>query len=192
MKIQFSGGSATEKAALADLLREHGIEVEAGDGNTGNTLQFAPAFRGTRHSHSNNGSLFETEHFLARVTAGFAESLDYQTTLFNVARLCVPFLADWCVVDMLEEGGTIARLAVTHADGSQVQLARMFKELAPPTIDSDHILSRVIRTGESNYVGEVNDDILMQTARHDKHLQMLRAIGICSHMIVPLKARGQT
>src|SRR4051794_26100010 len=186
MKIQFSGGSATEKAALADLLREHGIEVETGDGNnsnTGNTLQFAPAFRGTRHSHSHNGSLFETEHFLARVTAGFAESLDYQTTLFNVARLCVPFLADWCVVDMLEEDGTIARLAVTHADRSKDHLARMFKERIPPPVDSDHIVSKVIRTGESDFTGEVNDEVLVQTARDDTHLQILREIGICSHMI---------
>ena len=38
-------------------------------------------------------------------------SLDYHETLASVARLVVPRLADWCVVDVLEEDGTVRRLA---------------------------------------------------------------------------------
>ena len=32
-----------------------------------------------------------------------ASSLDYRETLSSVARLAVPTLADWCVVDVLDE-----------------------------------------------------------------------------------------
>src|SRR6476659_407620 len=113
MKVIFVDGSAAEKAALADLLREHSIDVDTGDGSS---MQLASAVTTAQHNYSAGGSAFETEHFLARATAGLAESLDYETTLANVARLCVPFLADWCVVDMLVEGGRIARLVVTNAD----------------------------------------------------------------------------
>lgn len=36
--------------------------------------------------------------FLAGTGALAAASLDYETTLASVARLAVPFLADWCSV----------------------------------------------------------------------------------------------
>jgi PAS domain S-box-containing protein len=38
--------------------------------------------------------------FLAEASTLLASSLDYQTTLAQVARLAVPELADWCAVDM--------------------------------------------------------------------------------------------
>ena len=41
--------------------------------------------------------------FLAESSATLASSLDYRTTLVNVARLAVPTLADWCAVDVMEE-----------------------------------------------------------------------------------------
>src|SRR5213593_416687 len=39
---------------------------------------------------------------LAAASAALVGSLDYEATLGQVARLVVPALADWCVVDLLE------------------------------------------------------------------------------------------
>ena len=41
--------------------------------------------------------------FLAEVSTILASSLDYETTLASVAKLAVPFLADWCTVDIVED-----------------------------------------------------------------------------------------
>ncbi|TAK08644.1 MAG: PAS domain S-box protein, partial [Candidatus Manganitrophaceae bacterium] len=49
--------------------------------------------------------------FLAEASTLLASSLDYETTLASVARLAVPYLADGCVVDILEENQTVRRLA---------------------------------------------------------------------------------
>src|SRR5215211_5458073 len=54
--------------------------------------------------------------FLAESGETLASSLDYRTTLANVARLAVPTLADWCAVDVMEEDGSVERLAVEHHD----------------------------------------------------------------------------
>ena len=43
--------------------------------------------------------------FLAEASAAPGRSLDYRSTLAEVARLAVPFLADWCLVDVLEGSG---------------------------------------------------------------------------------------
>ena len=39
--------------------------------------------------------------------ATWPSSLDYETTLERVAWLAVPALADWCLVDVLDEDGEI-------------------------------------------------------------------------------------
>ena len=61
--------------------------------------------------------------FLAESGATLSTSLDYRDTLANVARLAVPTLADWCAIDVMEEDGTVERLAVEHSDPEKVTLA---------------------------------------------------------------------
>ncbi|MCC2671570.1 MAG: multi-sensor hybrid histidine kinase, partial [Armatimonadetes bacterium] len=54
--------------------------------------------------------------FLAEASEILASSLDYETTLGNVARLCVPFLAQACLIDVVEDTG-LRRLAAVRAEG---------------------------------------------------------------------------
>src|SRR5215204_5971509 len=42
----------------------------------------------------------EAQRFLAEAGESLSSSLDYRATLARVARLAVPYLADWCVVDI--------------------------------------------------------------------------------------------
>src|SRR5688572_32732001 len=49
---------------------------------------------------------------LSEASRILGSSLDYETTLRNVAGLAVPQLADCCAVDLLEPGGVIRRVAV--------------------------------------------------------------------------------
>src|SRR5690606_6729383 len=54
--------------------------------------------------------------FLSEASRVLSSSLDYETTLRRLAHLAVPTLADWCIVDVLEESGEIRRLEVAHVD----------------------------------------------------------------------------
>ncbi|MBO0351067.1 PAS domain S-box protein [Phormidium pseudopriestleyi FRX01] len=46
----------------------------------------------------------ESRSFLAEATTLLTASLDYQTTLENLARLLVPRFADWCAINVMENG----------------------------------------------------------------------------------------
>src|SRR5947209_7346749 len=70
--------------------------------------------------------------FLIGSSQAFASSLDYATTLSNVAHLVVPQLADWCVIDIVEDDGSIDRLAAAHADPKREQWAREMTKRYPP------------------------------------------------------------
>src|SRR5207247_1724155 len=65
----------------------------------------------------------EERRFLAEASAILASSLDYETTLKNVASLSVPQFADWCAVDVVRDAGTVERLTIAHADPAQVRRA---------------------------------------------------------------------
>src|SRR5205085_9414108 len=49
----------------------------------------------------------ERLRFLAEASSTLASSLEYPTTLENVARLAVPRFADWCAVDVVDDDGAI-------------------------------------------------------------------------------------
>ena len=68
--------------------------------------------------------------FLADASTELASSLDYQATLAKVAQLAVPTFADWCAIDVVEDG-RLHRLAVAHVDPAKVQLAQRARGAVP-------------------------------------------------------------
>jgi PAS domain S-box-containing protein len=54
--------------------------------------------------------------FLARAAAILASSPEFETTIRRVAELAVRDIADWCVVDLIEEDGSATRLAVARGE----------------------------------------------------------------------------
>jgi PAS domain S-box-containing protein len=134
----------------------------------------------------------EAQRFLAQVGATLSSSLDYPTTLASVANLAVPHLADWCVIDVLEEDGSLDRLAMTHQNPDKVALAQELEERYPPDPDAPRGVAQVLRTGRSELVPEISESLLEKAARDAEHREILRGLGLKSYMIVPLVARGRT
>ena len=130
--------------------------------------------------------------FLAEVSTVLASSLDYETTLTAVARLAVPHVADWCVVDILEPGGLTRRLAVAHIDPNKVQLGWELARRYPPTLGDPRKTVRVLETGRSEIAAEIDDEVLVASARDPDHLAMLRAQACTSSICAALAARGRT
>jgi len=54
--------------------------------------------------------------FLTKASGVLSSSLDYETTLAQIARLIVTDLGDWCTIDVVEDDGEIRRLLVEHRD----------------------------------------------------------------------------
>jgi PAS domain S-box-containing protein len=130
--------------------------------------------------------------FLAEASAVLASSLDYETTLSNLARIVVPGLADWCTVHLLEESGSMSELAIAHADPAKVEWAREFRKRYPPDPRQSVGIWQVLRTGQSLVHREISDDLLVRGARDAEHLRLMRALGMRSVMMIPLVARGRT
>jgi PAS domain S-box-containing protein len=133
----------------------------------------------------------EAQRFLVRASAVLSSSLDYHETLASVARLAVPTLADWCAVDIVEEGGVFERLAVEHPDPEKVPLAYEIGRRYPPDPDAPTRLNHVLRTGEPEMMPEIPEELLDQVARDEEHRRLLESLDLRSYMIVPLVTRGR-
>ena len=152
----------------------------------------AEAFEEQRRLHAEAQRQSARLAFLAEASSIFG-SLDYQTTLRQVAQLAVPRVADWCAVDVLNpEGTAVERLAIAHADPDKVRLAEALQERYPTDLDSDRGVALVLRTGAPTLFAEVTDDMVLAWARDAAQLALLRSLSLQSLIIAPLNARGRT
>ena len=66
--------------------------------------------------------------FLAEIGTLLAASLDCETTLGNVARRVVPYLADWCLVYLAEADDKMRLLCAAHADPTRAAVASQLSD----------------------------------------------------------------
>jgi signal transduction histidine kinase len=130
--------------------------------------------------------------FLAKASGVLASSLDYRATLSSVARLSVPEMGDWCIVDVADADGRLQRLAVHHADPSKVEALRTLWELYPEAPNQPFGSGKVFETGEAEVTPEITDEMLHSFARDEPHYAILRDLGFKSYMSLPLSVRGRT
>ncbi len=128
--------------------------------------------------------------FVSEASAILAESVDYAGTLHRVADICVPQLADWCVVDVLEDSVGMHRVAVAHVDQEKLALAEEMRDRWPPDPDSG-LMRRMLETRRPVHIVDMDSEMLASAARDSEHLAVLREIGIRSVLVVPINARGE-
>ncbi|MGH9559335.1 MAG: GAF domain-containing protein [Bryobacteraceae bacterium] len=129
-------------------------------------------------------------NFLVRAGAVLSSSLDYKATLESLAELAVPFLADWCAVDIVAESGEVERLAVKHLDPAKIELVREAGARYPPGQDST--IRTALKTGKSLLIETIDDALLAARSRDADHLKLIRSLGLRSAILAPLVARGRT
>lgn len=129
---------------------------------------------------------------LAAAGPELSASLDYRGTLDSVARIVVPDLADWCLLDVIGENGEVQQLAAAHADPEKEELLRRLKDHRRFGEDDPGSTARVLNTGESVLVREVSAVFTEGGYISGEHLDIVRELAPRSVMCVPLLARGRT
>jgi signal transduction histidine kinase len=97
-------------------------------------------------------------------------SLDYATALAGVARLAVPFLADWCAVDITRtDGAGLERIGLAYTEEVGRALAGATEQLVPTPI-------------------EARDPHVW----HAEDLRRIHQLGLRSYLATPLQVPGKT
>ena len=132
----------------------------------------------------------EALRFLVEASAALDVTLDLDSILNTMARLCVPYLADGCMVDLLEEDGTIRRAASAAADPSfEPVLEELRRHQIRP--DGPHPIAHVLRTGRREIIHDMSDTVRRDMAESEPYYEALRRWPARSIVVVPISARGR-
>ncbi|HET9449790.1 MAG TPA: ATP-binding protein, partial [Aggregicoccus sp.] len=128
--------------------------------------------------------------FLLEASAQLAELSDEAQTFARVARLAVPQLAQWCLIDTVDEEGRPVRRASAHADPQRQQMLEALGRRYPPGWHDPSPTAHVLMTGRALRLSGAE---LLHAYAHDAaHAQALRELGARVALALPLQVRGQT
>ena len=131
--------------------------------------------------------------FLIGATAGLDASLDPEQTLRKIARTAVPELAELCVVDLLDRGGSIGNTVTAAVDPAVATAVERLRKTNPLERDGSHPVAQVLATGLPYVVNDLTDRLAMQqVAQSDEHQHFMRDAGYRSAAVFPMVARGRT
>jgi serine phosphatase RsbU (regulator of sigma subunit)/PAS domain-containing protein len=130
--------------------------------------------------------------FLARAGVLLDETLDYERTLRSVADIAVPEIADWCGVSVLDSSGALQQVAAAHVDPEQRALGEELTRRFPPERDTETGTMRVARTGTTEFVPEITEEMLVAGVPDPDQLALVRRLDLRSIIISPLRAHSRT
>ncbi|HVE74338.1 MAG TPA: SpoIIE family protein phosphatase [Mycobacteriales bacterium] len=127
--------------------------------------------------------------FLADASVALGASLDYPATAKAVCDLLVPRLADWCVVQVLEDDELVT-IGLTHFDPAKVAWAEEVAGDYPVDMKAPTGAPNVIRTGMTECYPEIPQEMIAAAAQSPEHLTMLTELGLVSALVTPLAGRS--
>ena len=134
----------------------------------------------------------QRQRFLARAGQVLASNLDYEQTLKRVAALAVPWLADWCAVDLPDSSGGIEQVALAHVDPQKIAAAEELRRRYPPDLTSTTGVPGILKGGAAELLPEIPDGLLADAIDDPDQLKAIRDIGMRSAMIVPMRSGEET
>ena len=124
--------------------------------------------------------------FLAAEGRRLAGSLDEETTLDAIARLSLPQLGAWCIVDMLDSDGAMHRLAIVHLDPTKQVLAHELAGRWTPELGDPFGVPAMLRAAGPVMIAEDIDGALAAAAHDPATLHVLLDLGVGPLLTVPL------
>ena len=127
---------------------------------------------------------------VADLGTSLENTLDHQDTLTRIARLMVRDLADFCIVDVLEDGANPRRMKAVHRDPTKAVLCELFQRLS---VEGWHarVFSSVVATTRACLVTVLSARHVELAAPSDEYAQALRELAPRSLIVVPLFAHGR-
>jgi PAS domain S-box-containing protein len=135
----------------------------------------------------------ERLRFLAEASVLLSSSLDYETTLANIAELAVPALASSCVIDLVGRHDALERVATVFDSGELTRLVDENRRRNPITSETRHPALTVLATGETVFYPDITDDVLpLVVDDRPDSVAIVRRLNPTSCVFVALRARGRT
>ncbi|MGY1640413.1 SpoIIE family protein phosphatase [Geodermatophilus sp. SYSU D00703] len=127
---------------------------------------------------------------MAEATGTLIATLDLGDLLDRLARLCVPLVADWVFVTLVDDSGAVVRTAWRHREGREEEL-QLLSSTHATHLPEESPTRRSISTGRPVVVQRA-DESLAGLFASDAARQAFARVGAASLLAVPMVARRRT
>ncbi|WP_408096873.1 ATP-binding protein [Peredibacter sp. HCB2-198] len=133
----------------------------------------------------------EMQKFLAEAGEILVSTLDYRLTLQSITKLAVPYLADWCAFDIVNEEGKLENLVITHKDPQKQELAIKLHDKYLCRPDSEVGAAKVIKTGKYIVFNDIDQELIQRVSLDEEQKQLTTELAATAALVVPLKLHGK-
>jgi len=128
---------------------------------------------------------------MAEATSALIATLDMSELLDRLAGLCVPRLADWCFVTLLDDYGDVREFAARHRDGRDDELQE-FGALHVPHLGPGSPSRRSMAASRPVVLDELTPEVLGEVFTYPGALEAFQGLGGAQIVTVPMVARRRT
>jgi signal transduction histidine kinase len=132
------------------------------------------------------------QQFLAEASRILALSLSDQILLADLARYCVPTIADYCSIHVADDDGTIRRVETAHYNPEKQEALRALVNRYHYRVDGPGEVPSVIRTQQPTLVPRIDLASIKASVADPETRRLIAEVGPTSFMCVPLVARGRS
>jgi PAS domain S-box-containing protein len=125
---------------------------------------------------------------MAEATSTLSATLDMSDLIDRLASLCVPLLADWVFLTLVDEHGVVRETAHRHRDGRESELAEL-AALHSLNLPADSPTRWSLTTSEPVLVEQVTPEWIDRVFPLPATAKLFRSLGGVSAITVPLVAR---
>ncbi|MCX4997156.1 SpoIIE family protein phosphatase [Streptomyces longwoodensis] len=134
---------------------------------------------------------WERLSLLADTTSALSSTLDLREGLRRVCHVLTQRLADWCVVDLLDEYGDAERICVVHREPQALSAGVDLGRLPPVSENARGPLARVLNGAGPLLITDVPTPDQAESALDARQLELFQQLGAGSTIMAPLRARRE-
>ncbi len=131
------------------------------------------------------------QQFLDQASELLMNSFDYETMLRDLARHCVPIMADWCSVHVLQDERKLFTVDFVADSPDLLAALSQLRENYPFDPEGTYGVAYVLRTGTALFLPEIDESVREAHAKDAEQLPLIRKLQVRSSLLVPMQARGQ-
>ncbi|MGZ4090031.1 MAG: PAS domain S-box protein [Bacteroidia bacterium] len=133
---------------------------------------------------------FEAQQkFLAEISVALSENVDVEARLFSIANLCVPFLADFCLLFIDEKNKFVPKTWVHREKSLQPDLGTLASDLFSKPEISPYKAGTITENLKPLIIENVTDSFLHAVTTSEEKFKSFKDLNPVSILFVPLVAR---
>lgn len=131
--------------------------------------------------------------FMAETSRVLTVAFDLAERLQSTAKIAVPFLADWCTVNLIDKDGGITLAGLAHKSPEGYAFVKEWAARFPLRINQNPSTWEPLRSGMSVLFSHITEnEIEMFTRNEPEQVDWWMKAHVASMMVVPLVTQGRT